>query len=100
MFRSSLRLIQSRLPNRNNDLYAFPGGRNRSLYRQGLLFYWMDEGDASCMERNSAIRVGTWGAIFQITLDWSSKVGQLAAYLMMTASQKFDFYEGVSVGVL
>jgi hypothetical protein len=51
------------------------------------------------MEGNASVRIRSWRAVLQVTFDRASKVGELAADLMVTAGLKFYLYEPVSVSL-
>jgi hypothetical protein len=65
--------------------------RNRSFYLDALFRYGMDECDSSCMKANAAIRIGAGRTVFQIPLDGTSHLGQLASYLMVATGLQVHF---------
>ncbi len=57
----------------------------------------MEEGDAAGVEGDSAVGVGAGGAVFEVTLDGAAEARELAADLVVTAGEEFDFDEPVAV---
>ena len=57
----------------------------------------MDETDVVCVKAYSSIRIGSWGSIFEISLDRAAQMAQLAAYLVVTPSKQLDLQKVVAV---
>ena len=54
------------------------------------------ERDGMCMEQDGTIVVAAWGTVFEVTLDGTADVGQLASYLVVTAGVEIDVKEVIS----
>jgi len=64
--------------------------RNRCIQFYHFFGYRMNETHTTCMQTDTAIRIGTGKTIFQISLNRASHFSQLATYLMVTAGFKID----------
>lgn len=60
--------------------------------------YGVLEGDVARVQADATVGIAARSAIFQIAVDGRKGVGQLAAYLMVSACVQIDFDQGVALG--
>ena len=59
----------------------------------------MNEGDVTRMQTDTAVRVGTRGAVFQIAAYRKTDGRQLAADLVMSTGVKTDFHKSGALAI-
>jgi hypothetical protein len=59
----------------------------------------MDELHTTGMKRDAAVRIGTAGTVFQVSLDGTAHGRELTAYLVVTACEKLHLHEVVTVAL-
>ena len=63
---------------------AFPALRNWSRYIHLSLFDWVDKLYTPGMKAYSAVWVGAFCPVLEVSFDGAANMGELAAYLVMT----------------